>query len=68
MVAMIIRLANVLYWLAAAVSAVLVALIGVSVVFGDGEGLALPSQIIIGIVAVLIWLAGRAVLYVFADR
>jgi hypothetical protein len=62
---MIIRLANVVYWSALAVSAFMIFMVGVTAVLGTGNG---PIQFAVAVLAVLIWLAGRAVLYVFADR
>lgn len=65
---MIIRFANVIYWLAAAVSAVLMAFVAASLVFGHGGDGRFEMPIIIGIVAVLIWFAGRAIRYVLAGH
>jgi 4-hydroxybenzoate polyprenyltransferase len=64
---MIIRLANVIYWLATLAAAALLALALAGFFVGQQQR-ALDPPAILSVLAVLVWLAGRAVLYVFAAR
>jgi len=61
---MIVRFANVIYWAASSV-AVLFLIVAV-VVFKNGTDMGMGT--LFGVFGVLVWLVGRAVLYVLAGR
>jgi hypothetical protein len=61
------RLGNVLYWAATAVAIVLVVLAVLAYFTATGTG-ALQSALLIVAFAGLVWLIGRAILYVLAGR
>jgi hypothetical protein len=61
------QLGNVLYWAAAAVAIVLVVLAVLAYFTATGRG-ALQSALLIVAFAGLVWLIGRAILYVLAGR
>jgi hypothetical protein len=61
------RLSNVLYWAATAITIALVVLAAFAYFTATGSG-ALPGALFIVAYAVLVWLIGRAILYVFAGR
>lgn len=66
---MISRLANVIYWGANTVAALLVGVAVYAILFGqltDGDRVALPA--IFAVSAVMVWIIGRASLYVMAGK
>ena len=66
-ISMFERLGKVIYWAACAVSGLLAVLGILLLLFGNAPNQWFFSAILLG-GALLVWLSGRAVLYIFANR